>query len=153
MIPGRFDSAFDQHDRRVAAELTGKLAAHAHDRIEERTSFHRSHVDLIQRAVDTLGLEHGTYHLPLRHQDGRVLGYAQFKSVPNRKYPVLATVLGPEMSPGGVNIEDRIKLGRFVENQAAESPPMTEATRKQPPTDYLTRRAFTPPAKMPASQL
>lgn len=88
----------------------GKTSAHAHDRIEERTEFHRSHVDLIQRAVDTLSLGPGTYHLPLRHQDGRVAGYAQFKSVPNRKSPVLATILGPQMRPGGENIERMIGL-------------------------------------------
>lgn len=85
-----------------------KHADHAHDRIRERTPFHESHVDLVQRAVDTLGLGQGTYHLPLRHGDGVVAGYAQFRSVPNRKYPVLTTVLGPTMTPTGVNIEDLI---------------------------------------------
>lgn len=91
-------------------ERFGKTSAHAHDRMVERTEFHPSHVDLIQRAVDTLSLGEGSYHLPLRGQDGGVLGYAQFKSVPNRKSPVLATILGPEMRPGGHNIEQMIGL-------------------------------------------
>lgn len=87
-----------------------KMAFHAHDRMEERTPFHRSHVDVLQRAVDSMGLDPGSYHLPLRGKDGGVLGYAQFKGVPNRKTPVLATVLGPKMKPGGSNIEEMLKL-------------------------------------------
>lgn len=87
-----------------------KTSAHAHERMVERTDFHPAHVDLIQRAVDTLSLGPGTYHLPLRSQDGAVQGFAQFKSVPNRRSPVLATILGPEMRPGGHNIESMIGL-------------------------------------------
>jgi len=88
-----------------------KIAAHAHDRMVERTPFPRSHVDELQRSVDALGLDPGTYHLPLRHRDGTVLGYAQFKAVPERRAPVLATVLGPTMKPGGFDIEDLLRGG------------------------------------------
>lgn len=81
-----------------------KLAAHAHDRMVERAGMPRGHVDRLQRLVDSLALDPGTYHLPIRHE-GRLVGYAQFKAVPNRAGPVLATVLGPEMHPGGYDLE------------------------------------------------
>jgi hypothetical protein len=89
-----------------------KLAWHAHDRMMERTPFHPSYVDQLQRAVDTLGLEGDEYYLPLRNKDGSIAGFAQFKRVPNRKWPVLATVLGPRMRPSGENIEMMLKLQR-----------------------------------------
>ena len=111
--------------RKLAWLYGVKLARHAHDRMEERTPLHSSHVDLIQRAVDTLGLPKGSYHLPLRDKGGSVIGYAQFKGVENRKAPVLATVLGPKMKPGGENIENRIKLSHE---------PETNATMDKPPT-------------------
>lgn len=77
--------------------------------MEERTPFHRSHADHLQLAVDTLKLTGEAYHLPLRGQDGEVVGYAQFKRVPDRKTPVLATVLGPKMKPRGENVELKLK--------------------------------------------
>lgn len=84
--------------------LLTKLGAHAHDRMVERAGLPPEHVDRIQRLVDALALDPGSYHLPIRHE-GTLVGYAQFKSVPNRRAPVLATVLGPEMRPGGYNLE------------------------------------------------
>jgi hypothetical protein len=95
-----------------------KRAWHAHDRMEERTPFHRSHVDYVQHAVDTLNLPGDAYHLPLRAKDGGVAGYAQFKRVPNRKGPVLATVLAPYMKPSGQNIESMLKQGSEPETNA-----------------------------------
>lgn len=86
-----------------------KLAFHAHDRMEERTPLHRSHADHLQLAVDSLKLTGEAYHVPLRGHDGAVIGYAQFKRVPNRANPVLATVLGPEMKPRGLNVEPLLK--------------------------------------------
>lgn len=88
-----------------------KLSAHAHDRMEERTPFHRSYVNQLQLAADMLPLNGEAYHLPLRAKDGTVAGYAQFKRVPNRNKPVLATVLAPHMTPGGENIESMLKHG------------------------------------------
>ena len=93
-----------------------KQAWHAHDRMEERTPFHKSYVDQLQRAVDTLPLEGDHYHLPLRAKDGTVAGWAQFKRVPNRERPVLATVLAPHMRPGGQNIETLLKQGGAPES-------------------------------------
>ena len=81
-----------------------KTAAHPHDRMVERAGLPRSHVERLQRLVDTLALDPGTYHLPLRRGD-RLVGYAQFKSVPDRRSPVLATVLSPDMRPGGYDLE------------------------------------------------
>lgn len=92
-----------------------KTARHAHDRMEERTPFHRGYVDELQRTVDMIPLSGESYHLPLRDKDGQVAGYAQFKRVPNRKRPVLATVLAPHMNPGGVNIEAMLKQGGDLE--------------------------------------
>ena len=92
-----------------------KQAWHAHDRMEERTPFHRSYVDQLQLAADMLPLEGSHYHLPLRAKDGTVAGWAQFKRVPNRKKPVLATVLAPHMRPGGQNIEEMLKQGSSPE--------------------------------------
>ena len=92
-----------------------KTARHAHDRMVERTPFDRSNVEPIQKAVDTLGLKGESYHLPLRGKDGAIAGYAQFKRVPNRKGPVLATVLAKHMSPGGENIEAMLKRGSQLE--------------------------------------
>lgn len=90
-----------------------KLNAHAHDRIEERTPFHKSNINKIQRAVDQMGLSPGDYHLPLRGKDGSILGYAAFKAAPGRKNPVLATVLAPHMSPKGQNLETALKVARL----------------------------------------
>lgn len=77
--------------------------------MESRTGFHRTHVELVQRAVDTLGLSGDAYHLPLRRADGSCDGYAQFRRVPGRAYPVLKTVLGPTMTPSGTNIEHLLR--------------------------------------------
>lgn len=111
-LPGKLDMIFQAK----GGSLYGvKEGAHAHDRMEERTPFHKSYVNQLQLAVDSLGLEGAQYHLPLRHQNGTVAGYAQFKKVPNRKYPVLATVLGPAMKPGGVNIETMLKTSSVLE--------------------------------------
>jgi hypothetical protein len=84
-----------------------KTAAHPHDRIEERTPFHRSVADYVQAAVDSKQLTPGKYYLPLRNKDNSVSGYAQFRSVSNRQYPVLVTVLGPMMVPSGENLEPK----------------------------------------------
>jgi hypothetical protein len=40
--------------------------AFRHDRMEERTPFHKSYVNRLQLAVDTLNLKGNQYHLPLR---------------------------------------------------------------------------------------
>jgi hypothetical protein len=86
-----------------------KGASHAEDRIEERTPLPRSTIRPLQAAVDKMALSPGSYHLPLRGKDGEVVGYAQFKAVPNRDRPVLATVLHKYMSPSGQNIEKMMK--------------------------------------------
>jgi hypothetical protein len=145
--PRSFGSAFRELDRRVAESLgrsdLGKSAAHAHDRMQERTDLHPSYVDLVQRAVDTLSLPKGSYHLPLRNQDGSVHGYAQFKGVPNRKAPVLATILGPKMRPGGQDIEAMIKLNHFVEADEMRAPVgKLERPGREEGDRYTTDRAF-----------
>lgn len=139
---GQFGRAFRELDRRVS-DTFGKMAAHAHERMQERTELHPSYVDLVQRAVDTLALPKGSYHLPLRHRDGSVIGYAQFKGVPNRKAPVLATVLGPKMRPGGQDIEAMIKLNQFVEADAMRAPVgKLERPGREEGDSYAIHRAF-----------
>lgn len=92
-----------------------KQAAHAHDRMEERTPFHRSYADDIQMVVDTLDLKGQEYHLPLRSRGGKVEGYAVFGKVPNRGRPVLKTVLAPHMKPSGQNIEAMLRKSAALE--------------------------------------
>lgn len=111
-----------------------KYGAHAHDRMEERTPFHKSYVNQIQMAVDMLKLEGDQYHLPLRHQNGTVAGYAQFKRVPNRPHPVLATILGPTMRPGGQNVEAMMKF-----SSAALNGYVPEPTLDTKPVEALSR--------------
>jgi hypothetical protein len=96
-----------------------KGASHAEDRIEERTPLPRSTIRPLQAAVDKMGLPPGSYHLPLRDKDGKVVGYAQFKAVPRRDRPVLATVLGKYMSPSGQNIESMMKTSAQPETNVS----------------------------------
>lgn len=86
-----------------------KTAAHAHDRMVERTPLEAAHVDRLQASVDALGLDPGTYHVPLRGDGGVLHGYAQFKGVPNRKGPVLATVLSADMRPAGSDLTEMLR--------------------------------------------
>lgn len=101
-----------------------KSAAHPHVRMVERTPFPASHVNKLQKAVDTLDLGPGHYYLPLR-KGKKLHGYAQFKSVPNQNKPVLTTVLGHWMSPQGQNIEHMVKLNTYE--------PESNATMDKPP--------------------
>jgi hypothetical protein len=99
--------------------------------MEERTPFHKSNVNKIQRAVDQMGLSPGNYHLPLRGKDGGILGYAAFKAVPGRKNPVFATVLAPHMSPKGQNLETALKVARlFTTDQNVRGEQDLVAVRK-----------------------
>lgn len=156
---------FNSFDRPVDSgpPYAVKGAAHAHDRMEERTPFARGNVRPLQRAVDSMGLPPGSYHIPLRGRDGRVLGYAQFKSVPNRNAPVLATVLGPAMRPGGVDLGAVLKtanltpetnvtpeaVGKFDTDDLDPRPPESLAWNlahtlagRQETKSYAVRRAF-----------
>jgi len=146
-------TAFDQGDDFLAnivkADVGGpysvKDAAHPHDRIEERTNLHRNNIEPIQKAVDYLGLEPGSYHVPLRGKNGDILGYAQFKSVKNRKGPVLATVLGPNMTPGGDNLETRFfnKIANLrIPDEALAWNGSHSFPNKQETTPYSIDRAF-----------
>ena len=96
-----------------------KGASHAEDRIEERTPLPRATIRPLQAAVDKMGLSPGSYHLPLRDKGGEIVGYAQFKAVPNRDRPVLATVLGRYMSPRGENIERMMKTSSQPETNVS----------------------------------
>lgn len=112
--------------------------------MRERTPFHEGHVDILQRAVDTLSLDKGAYHLPLRSKDGVLVGYAQFRGVTNRKAPVLTTVLKPSMTPSGTNIEHLLKTGEFREKDPHEDerPPQVDKPSRQETLSSTLRRAF-----------
>lgn len=145
--PERFGSVFRELDRRSASafgsEDFGKIGAHQHERMVERTGFPAEHADKVQRAVDTLGLSKGVYHLPLRTSKGTLVGYAQFRSVPNRKSPVLVTVLGASMRPSGQNIESMIKLNGFRETSEMLAPIRhRESPGRQESDGYAIERAF-----------
>jgi hypothetical protein len=71
-----------------------------------------------------------------------VIGYAQFKGVPNRRAPVLATILGPEMTPGGANIEDMLKLSFTEEDKTPRLNESTERPGFQRPRWSTINRAF-----------
>lgn len=136
-VSGAFDRGDDWIGSIVGADpgppYAVKGAAHAHDRIEERTNLGRNNVEPIQRAVDFLGLEPGSYHVPLRGKDGQILGYAQFKGVSNRKGPVLATVLAPTMVPGGINLETKfLKKAVYGTNVSARSRGLFDTDNLQP---------------------
>ena len=123
------------YDLKLAFHVV-KRGAHAHDRMEERTPFHKTYVNQVQLAVDTLGLKGNQYHLPLRNKDGTVAGYAQFKRVSNRAHPVLATVLGPKMRPSGDNVESLLKfsaeaLRSFVPEYGLDTKPEEAASRDE----------------------
>lgn len=107
-------------ERNAAAVYTVKDAAHAHDRMEERTPLHRDNVEVLQQHADGRGVAPGHYYVPLRDRAGNVFGYAAFKTVPGRKDPVLATVLGRGMNPKGL---DLIKAGGlFTTDRRAPRP-------------------------------
>lgn len=170
-VPLEVGTSFDANDffnwydrpRDEGPPYAVKGAAHAHDRMEERTPFARSNVRPLQRAVDTLGLPPGSYHVPLRGRDGAVLGYAQFKAVPGRSHPVLATVLGREMSPSGQDVGTLVKgaglspetnvtplaEGKFDTDHIDPRPPESRAWNRahelagsQETKRYALRRAF-----------
>ena len=122
-VGSSFDSNdfFSSYDRPMDSgpPYAVKGASHAEDRIEERTPLSRSRIRPLQAAVDKMGLSPGSYHLPLRDKDGEIVGYAQFKAVPNRDRPVLATVLHKYMSPGGQNIEKMMKTSSQPETNVS----------------------------------
>ena len=123
--------------------LYAKFASHAHDRMKERTDLHPSFVGVLQRAADTLDLPEGSYHIPLRTKDGTVFGYAQFKSVKNRPKPVLATILGGTMKPGGRDLSEMLsKAADFRETDTFPATTEWEPAQDRPPEQSLIRRAF-----------
>jgi hypothetical protein len=136
-----------------------KTAGHPHDRMEERTPFPRAHVDQLQKTVDLMGLSPGAYHLPLRDAHGQLKGFAQFKGVKGRKTPVLATVLGPEMRPGGRDIEHLLKASSL--SLATVVPgPQGSLTPRGPAyapntlsTEEAVRQAFGSAAAMPTNTM
>lgn len=122
-VGGSFDANdfFSSYDRPAdsGGPYAVKGASHAEDRIEERTPLPRTVIRPLQATVDKMGLSPGSYHLPLRDQHGTVVGFAQFKAVPNRDRPVLATVLGRHMRPGGQNIESMMKAAEQPETNVS----------------------------------
>jgi hypothetical protein len=90
----------DLRDREKQKEEAAKEADHAGDRFEERLRG----VDpaLLQKARDRANSippgPETRMHAPLE-ENGKLVGYAAYKRVGNDKKPVLATILGPNMTP------------------------------------------------------
>lgn len=91
-----------------------KWAAHAEDRLRERTKIPEENLQLLRNAVMAMGLSPGHYYLPMRDQAGVVLAYAQWKPVTDQQHPVLATVLAGHMMPKGQNLEGIMKKGSLT---------------------------------------
>lgn len=85
-----------------------KLAAHAHDRIEERSTLSRSLVDEAQKRIAELPKDGSTsYHWTARQGD-QVLGHLAVRRVGKDQKPVVTTFLGPQMKPSGVELSDQL---------------------------------------------
>jgi hypothetical protein len=92
-----------------------KEARHAHDRMEERTPYHRSLVDLLETRVRNRypELPHGEYFVPLSGRgSGGVEGYGVFRTFGKQEKtrPTLVTILGNRMKPKGSQLP--VSLGR-----------------------------------------
>lgn len=94
-----------------------KLAAHAHDRIEERSTLSRALVDEAQKRLKDLPKDGAaSYHWTARQGD-QVLGHLAVKRVGKEQKLVVATFLGPQMKPSGVELTDQ--LGPLLPAQKA----------------------------------
>lgn len=85
---------------------TDKEARHAHDRMEERTPYDRSLVDLLETRVKNRypELPHGEYFVPIQDRGkSEVQGYGVFRTFGKREKtrPTLVTILGNRMKPKG----------------------------------------------------
>jgi len=89
-----------------------KLAAHAHDRIEERSTLARSLVDEAQKRLKDLPQDGATTCHWTARQDGQVLGHLAIRRVGKEQKPVVTTFLGPMMKPSGPEIS--MHLGPLV---------------------------------------
>ena len=81
----------------------------------ERTPFPRSHVDELQRSVDALGLDPGTYHLPLRHRDETLAGVASIVAQRIRVVAALAE-MGFDVARSDANF---VLFGDFADPAAS----------------------------------
>lgn len=82
-----------------------KGAAHADDRLKERTKFPPQTLHDLRKDLRRLELPAKAYYKPLRDDSGVVVAYAQIRRVPNRKHPVITTVLSNHMAPSGYNMD------------------------------------------------
>lgn len=83
-----------------------KEARHAHDRMEERTPYDKSLVELLETRVRNRypELPHGEYFVPLRGRgQSDVSGYGVFRTFGkhDKTRPTLVTILGNRMKPKG----------------------------------------------------
>lgn len=89
-----------------------KIALHADDRLRERAPEVDPQVlEDLRDKLKVIRLPRGRYYTKLKTRKGSHAGYAAIKTVPTRKgpIPVLATVLGPEMMPGGRLLDDKLE--------------------------------------------
>ena len=83
-----------------------KLGAHAEDRLTERTNLDPSIIKSLRKDIQKAPIPYGSHHVEL--EDG---SFAVLKDVSRKgkKRHVVATVLGPDMKPPGVNIARSMK--------------------------------------------
>jgi hypothetical protein len=121
-----------------------KEARHAADRLYERTNLDPEVIPHLDAQADLLS-DHvgpGHYYLPLKDASGAHVGYAAFKTVPG--YPnqrlVLATILGANMKPKGVNLSDRMTQTTFTQKVAEELRTNTKLHQKFEELGHLLRK-------------
>lgn len=83
-----------------------KLAAHPHDRLQERApNLPANTVEAVQDIARGLqGKFRGDGYFPL-HNDGILQGYAAIRTVGKHHVPVVTTILAPHMHASGINLQ------------------------------------------------
>lgn len=105
-----------------------KIAAHADDRLAERTNLDPSVLDSLRKDLSAAAVPYGTHHVAL--EDG---SYAVLKDISRngKKRHVVATVLSPEMSPPGTDVTREFSSsgnGRIAYTSISKGP-MTKEQR------------------------
>ena len=102
-----------------------KDARHAHDRMEERTPYNRSLVELLETRVKSRypTVPHGEYFVPLQDRgSAEVRGYGVFRTFGkhDKTSPTLVTILGNRMKPKGLQLP--VNLGKVPKKYLVSTP-------------------------------
>lgn len=107
-------------------------------------------VNVLQRSADQMDLKGQTFHVALHVDDGRLVGYAQFRPVPDRAKPVLVTVLSPHMRPSGADLTHMLKAGNLLTPSELETRSLlhTEPSNYETPMHAISRAFFEPKGRL-----